>query len=712
MSAFARYCAMAALAAIVSVCLCKATIAETGQELRMETTKVPLKGVENFTCLKAMSCIAKTPGHWWVGTQGGLVRLDEKTLTPERVYLPVDGLAGTRIWNLTVDGDAIWVGALGGVSRLDTKTDEIRTVRTDGYRWCFDFDKAGNRLWALSTTMVLCFDKNSDRPRVFALPSHTSDVVREGDALWSVTRKGDGKDQLRRLDTATGATKTRTGLDNPAAPLAGPDELFVGKDNLWARGPALGLRQGYFLYRIDKSTLDIELQDASTGLPHPCVQELTIAGDDVWASTTGDYNQHAHVGIAGQLCRYDSAGKRWEVVPSISSAKHDQPTCVRQLNGQLWVAARSYDTMKRMVVGWGKATVEDDAPDLKSLTVNRWDAGKKKWESFSIPRETDYDRINAMALEGKRLWFLVEQNGPWDKSSHDRKLYEGPQTRTIAGYVEIDRPRPQAVLFDKSPMPPPDLIQSRTGNPMDLLVDGGGVWVKRPGEHVPTDHGWVQIADQLWRLTDKRTCVKLEFATSLPSMFGVKLTETGPRSWFVPRATQDTAASMALDGDSLWIATMAHLCRYRISDGSLDKIDGTLVGFKPVGNISQMDSLTVAALGPIVAKAAGRVWFSPPWGLGTTVCGIYYLSDDRRTWKCALSDTHGRCFAESGNIVWIGTPKGLLRYDTKTDKSTLLTTRDGLVADDVIAVTVDADSLWVGTSSGISRLDRAVFNRP
>jgi len=819
-----------------------------------------------------MTCIVKTPGHWWVGSLGGLVRLDETTLEPQRVYGPADGLAGTRVTALAVEGDVLWVGTDGGVSRLNTKTGEIRTTYAKGYEWRFEFDKSDQCLWALSNYMVIRFDKNSDRPRVFSPSERYSSVVRDGKTLWAMTYDDSREYRLTCLNTATGVKKTTT---VKLGELWGSVPLSVAKDDLWVLVQGLGLRQGSQLFRIDKNSLDAVFQDATTGLPHKYVQELTIAGADVWACTTGDYNNDAHVGIGGRLCRYRPDSKRWETLPSISGARHDEPTCVRELDGNIWVATRAYDAMKKMVIGWSKSPVEGESPELKALALNRFDAAHKKWETFLIAPGTNYDRIIAIALQGKRLWFLLERT-PLAQSFEEL----GPTTRkwcAIAGYIDTDQPRSQPVFFEKSPLPPRRRSQWRPEETIDL---------RKVDETV-----WVEHADELYRLTEKQQCNKLEFPSplahthatrvftvegnayasnavanlrfdsqehrwvdwgitspwtvseifkdsrgtwwlsatmgriSLPadsernnedrkplqaglfcsqdgiawqapniapwtwqqadvegevrflSLEEVKRTprdldlwgktamdgprvggrresqakmsegisclqsdgqrvwvgtldqgvwclennrwrplwpkSDGKKSYFVPRAGQDMVASMALDGDSLWIATLAHLSRYRISQRSVKKIDDDLIRFKPLGDVSYIEALGMVYFAPMVAKANQRIWYSPLYGFEKgNPTGIFSLGEDRRNWRCAVPGVHGRCFAGSGNFVWIGTPTGLLRYNTKTDQWTRFTTRDGLMANEVTSVAVDDRSIWVGTTSGISRLDRAVFERP
>ncbi len=63
-----------------------------------------------------------------VGTDNGLVRLDENGRRPARLWRERDGLGGNKVKALAIGADgAVWIGTLpGGVSRLDPVTGRIR----------------------------------------------------------------------------------------------------------------------------------------------------------------------------------------------------------------------------------------------------------------------------------------------------------------------------------------------------------------------------------------------------------------------------------------------------------------------------------------------------------------------------------------------------------------------------------------------------------
>jgi signal transduction histidine kinase/ligand-binding sensor domain-containing protein/CheY-like chemotaxis protein len=68
-------------------------------------------------------------GAMLVGTDNGLVRLDESGSRPAKHWHTEDGLGGNKVKSLAMSADgAVWIGTLpGGVSRLDPVTDRLRT---------------------------------------------------------------------------------------------------------------------------------------------------------------------------------------------------------------------------------------------------------------------------------------------------------------------------------------------------------------------------------------------------------------------------------------------------------------------------------------------------------------------------------------------------------------------------------------------------------
>ena len=59
------------------------------------------------------------------------------------------------------------------------------------------------------------------------------------------------------------------------------------------------------------------------------------------------------------------------------------------------------------------------------------------------------------------------------------------------------------------------------------------------------------------------------------------------------------------------------------------------------------------------------------------------------------------------SFVWIATTDGLVYYDGIADVSGILTEKDGLPSDVINTVAIGRDSVWIGTQSGLARLDKS-----
>src|SRR5438094_5596115 len=58
----------------------------------------------------------------------------------------------------------------------------------------------------------------------------------------------------------------------------------------------------------------------------------------------------------------------------------------------------------------------------------------------------------------------------------------------------------------------------------------------------------------------------------------------------------------------------------------------------------------------------------------------------------------------SGNTLWVGTARGLLRWDMAQATSTLITSTDGLAGNSVQALGIDnQNQVWVATAGGLTR---------
>ncbi len=65
-------------------------------------------------------------------------------------------------------------------------------------------------------------------------------------------------------------------------------------------------------------------------------------------------------------------------------------------------------------------------------------------------------------------------------------------------------------------------------------------------------------------------------------------------------------------------------------------------------------------------------------------------------------------YIDTSGILWVGTTRGLFRFDPHTEKATRYAMNEGLPVESVVSVLPDGDgNLWLGTARGLSRFDTA-----
>ena len=91
--------------------------------------------------------------------------------------------------------------------------------------------------------------------------------------------------------------------------------------------------------------------------------------------------------------------------------------------------------------------------------------------------------------------------------------------------------------------------------------------------------------------------------------------------------------------------------------------------------------------------------------------GIFFgqiqAEDMFQTWDIALPNRFIKEIQESKNYLWIGTAKGLVRYDKRSKNIQNYSTANGLPDDFVSSIVIDMaeDSAWIGTLGGVARLE-------
>ncbi len=114
----------------------------------------------------------------------------------------------------------------------------------------------------------------------------------------------------------------------------------------------------------------------------------------------------------------------------------------------------------------------------------------------------------------------------------------------------------------------------------------------------------------------------------------------------------------------------------------------------------------------IVLPDKDRLWFGTYfYGFGGG--GIsYYQPKKKNPWRrfSTNKDVAKKvvALALDGDLLWVGSEKGLSVLDKKTEKwKSFYSTQDGLSGNFVNALLVEPESLWAGTNGGISRLNKS-----
>ena len=157
---------------------------------------------------------------------------------------------------------------------------------------------------------------------------------------------------------------------------------------------------------------------------------------------------------------------------------------------------------------------------------------------------------------------------------------------------------------------------------------------------------------------------------------------------------------LAIDGDNLWIGTPDRadhpIIRYNI------KKDEWVV-YKGIGS----DGINTICVDEDSVYIGGCDWI--PLDKNCTF-GQYSKISDNMVYVSPVFEFNApseyiTCIVVDKNNLWIGTDKGLTRYDKKENKWENYTKNDGLLDNLITSLAIDKNLLWIGTFFGVSCYD-------
>ncbi len=179
--------------------------------------------------------------------------------------------------------------------------------------------------------------------------------------------------------------------------------------------------------------------------------------------------------------------------------------------------------------------------------------------------------------------------------------------------------------------------------------------------------------------------------------------------------SSEMVSAIAVQGEEVWFGTYAGGATlydrsrnvfkvYTTKGEPQEKDDGVSIKWK---NHPAYNHVSV------ILPDKDRIWFGTYfYGFGGG--GIsYYNPKKKNPWK--RFNTFKRDLAKKivalavdGDILWVGSEKGLSVFDRKTEKWTsFYSTHDGLAGNFVNALLVQPEFLWAGTNAGISRRQKS-----
>ena len=343
--------------------------------------------------------------------------------------------------------------------------------------------------------------------------------------------------------------------------------------------------------------------------------------------------------------------------------------------------------------------------------VSRYDKVKRQWENFTIADGLANNDVLAIALDGKEVWIgtrggVSRYNTVMDEW-RQYMPHDGLADRTVTciavdsrfvwfgtpkGLSRYDKEtntwarkqKADGLAGDKVKKTAVDAnylwVATETGvSRYDKLTDSWSNYVKEGGL---VDNDVSAIAaneDAVWFGTENKGI----------SLYDVRNSEFARTYTKRDRLTSDQIRSLVMDGTSLWIG---------MADGGAQQYILSVNAWRQYTTEDGLPSNHITA----IAADGNVVWF------GTHEHGVVRLDLRSDEWTrygeiLALSDNDVKSLLATKSKVWVGTRNGLNEY--RIGKSSLdwrtISKADGLADSYITGVADSGDALWVGTPRGL-----------
>ena len=511
---------------------------------------------------------------------------------------------------------------------------------------------ADDSVWFATDGGVLAYDKNSDMWRHYTTKdglaaNKTTTLMVDGDDVWVVLR--DNRICRYRRDTDEWETHQVVFKEISPDMESYRTRLAADKRYVWVPAQMEGVA------RYDKQNGTWKRYTAANGLLDTMIGFVVVDNDNVWA----------YGGWGEGLSKYDENMDSWVIIDSSKGLVADQIREVISGVDYMWVL-------------YNQSWWEND----DTVPASGFHRANQTWQVFRGHPESVGNNFRDVQETDEFVWFGSREHGisRYDKASSSWTVF-----------TEED-----------------GLLNNRVNYPT-LKADGNFLWLGCPDGISRYD-----MRKDSWTVYTGMRSIPAEVvhAIAADSRYVYCGTDQGARRydkqhdlWLEERIVEEPVNDLATDDKYLWIATAKGVTRFDKSAhwADLHEAENGLA-----------DTFVK------VADVGGRtLWIGTEKG----VSKYNTLSDDPNAWETftraddvdtmllsqeyanSLIDNRVTSIAVGDRYVWVGTERGISRYDMKKEVWVTYAKQEGLHHDKVSSICIDGDWVWFGTESGVSRLN-------
>ena len=752
-----------------------------------------------------VNAIASEKDILWVGTQGGLSMFDKQEKRWHD-FTTEDGLPNDNVRALAITKDVLWIGTPSGLGVLPRNEWHPSATRSGGWQQ-FDLTQPGiemghenvrdicvvdDQIW-LGTIGGLGVYSHKDnswqaiRARERTVVLRHSDIQHtelDGDWVWLLAWENTSNGEIVRYDKRTGTWTHYMKEDVTEIHQAGLlgsdwDPKRRDKEKLYPLNPNSEMSRGKFRYNQKKN--------GEWNLPLIAqIYWMEVADDSVWFATDGGVlayyknsdtwrhyttkdglaaNETTTLMVDGndvwvvlrdnRICHYRQDTDRWEthqvVFKEISPDVESYRTRLAVDKRYVWAPAQMegvarYDKQNET---WKRYTSANGLLDEKIGFIivdnddvwayggreglSKYDENMDSWTIINSKKGLVADRIREVISGVDYMWVLYNQswwegddsvpasgfhraNQTWqvfrghpesvgnnftDVQETAEFVWFGSQEHGISRY---DKASSSWTVFTEED----GLLNNRVNYPT-LKADSDFLWL---GGHNGISR--YDMSKDSWTVYTGRRAVPADVvhAIAVDARYVYCGTDWGARRydkqhdfWLEERIVEDPVNDLVTDDKYLWIATAQGVIRFDKSAHWTDLHEA---------ENGLADTFVK------VADVGGRtLWVGTDKG----VSKYNTLSDDPNAWETftraddvdtmllsqeyanSLVDNRVTSIAVGDRYVWVGTERGISRYDMKKEIWVTYAKQEGLHHDEVSSICIDGDWVWFGTEGGVSRLN-------